>query len=76
MLPYPLKAGLLKMRSYWKKKRSIAEVEAEDEELDLPKLPPIRAHELWNVASIVQSFIGRDPMQFSDNSRELFQKTM
>jgi hypothetical protein len=76
MWPHSLKAGLQKMRSYGKRKRTIQEVTDEDQELDLPKLPPTRLNELWNTTSAIQSFIGRDPTQFSDNSKELFQKTM
>ena len=48
---FSLKAGLAKIRSYRKRKRSIHDVENED--LELPKLPPSRPQELWNTAAAV-----------------------
>ena len=74
--PYDVNAGLKKMRSYGKKKKSLADVKAEDTKLDLPELPSSRPHELWNTAAAINSFIGRDPTQFSDNSREIFGRTV
>ncbi|KAG4439985.1 hypothetical protein IFR05_004559, partial [Cadophora sp. M221] len=52
------------------------EVENEDEQLELPNLPPSRPHHLWNTAAAIQSFIGRDPTLFSNDSKELFRRTM
>jgi hypothetical protein len=45
MWPPSAKAGIKKMRSYGKKKRSIDEAE-EDDTLELPRLPPTRPSEI------------------------------
>jgi hypothetical protein len=73
--PVNYKAGIKKMRSYGKKKRSIEEVEAEDS-LDLPPLLPTRPDEVWNTASTLRALADRDPMKFSDNSKETWKITV
>jgi hypothetical protein len=71
--PTSAKAGITKMRMYNKAKRSITEV---DDELDLPRLPPIQPEEIWTTAATVRSLADRDPTQFSDNSKQVFSSTM
>jgi hypothetical protein len=67
--PVSCKAGIKKMRSYGKKKRSIEEVEVE-ESLDLPPLLPTRPDEVWNTAVTLRALVDRDPTTFSENSKE------
>jgi hypothetical protein len=53
-LPPSAKAGIKKMRLYGRRKRSINEVEAEEDIIfELPKLLPTRPLEIWNTATIV-----------------------
>ena len=61
------KAGIKKMRSYQKKKRTIGEVE-DDETLDLPALPPTCSEDIWNTAATIRALGDRDPTQFSEPS--------
>jgi hypothetical protein len=69
MWPLSAKAGIKKMRSYRRKKRSIDEVEAEEDvTLMLPKLPPTRPLEIWNTAATVRALDDWDPAKFSDNT--------
>ena len=75
MWPVSCKAGIKKMRSYGKKKRSIDEVEANDT-LDLPPLPPTRPEEIWTTAATVRSLADRDPTKFSDRTIQVWQITM
>lgn len=75
MWPVSAKAGIKKMRSYGKRKRSIEEVEADDT-LELPALPPTRPQEIWNTAATVRALGDRDPTKFSDGSVQLYHKTM
>jgi hypothetical protein len=72
--PPSAKAGLKKMRSYQKKKRTIDEVEQDD--LELPALPPTRPPEIWNTAATVRALGDRDPTQFSEPSVQVFHITM
>ena len=74
MWPPSAKAGIKKMRSYQKKKRTIDEVEEDD--LELPALPPTRPTEIWNTAATIRALGDRDPTQFSDNSVQVFHYTM
>ena len=74
MWPLSAKAGLKKMRSYQKKKRTIDEVEQDD--LELPALPPTRPLEIWNIATTVRSLGDRDPTQFSEPSIQMFHVTI
>lgn len=74
MWPLSAKAGIKKMRSYQKKKRTIDEVEEDD--LELPALPPTRPIDIWNTAATVRALRDRDPTQFSDNSIQVFYNTM
>jgi hypothetical protein len=74
MWPLSAKAGIKKMRSYQKKKRTIDEVEEDD--LELPALPPTRPIDIWNTAATVRALGDRDPTQFSDNSIQVFYNTM
>jgi hypothetical protein len=67
--PVSCKAGIKKIRSYRKNKRSIEEVEAE-ESLDLPPLLPTRPDEVWNTATTLRALTDRDPTTFSENSKE------
>ena len=73
MWPLSCKAGLKKMRAYGKKK---AAEEGEQEELELPALPPTRPAEVWDTAAKVQALGDRDPTQFSEPSKELFFSTI
>jgi hypothetical protein len=57
--PPSAKAGLKKMRSYQKKKRTIDKVE--QDHLELPALPPTRPPEIWNTAATIQALGDRDP---------------
>jgi hypothetical protein len=66
--PPSAKAGIKKMRSYGRKKRSIDEVEAEDVTLELPKLPPTRPSEIWDTTATLRALADRDPIKFSNNS--------
>lgn len=75
MWPPSAKAGIKKMRSYGKKKRSIDEVE-EDDTLKLPRLPPTRPSEIWNTAATVRALDDRDPTLYSDNTIQVFHDTM
>ena len=75
MWPLSAKAGIKKMRSYQKKKRTIDDVE-DDETLDLPALPPTRPEEIWNTAATVRALGDRDPTQFSEPSVQLYHTTM
>ena len=69
MWPPSAIAGIKKMRSYGRKKRSIDKVEAEEDvTLELPKLPPTRPLEIWNTAATVRALDDRDPTKFSDNT--------
>jgi hypothetical protein len=76
MWPASYKAGIKKVRSYNKKKRSIDEVEEENDGVELPTLPPLRPSDVWDTASKVRELSSRDPMQFSDNSCSIFKETM
>jgi hypothetical protein len=76
MWPASYKAGIKKVRSYNKKKRSIDEVEEENDGVELPTLPPLRPSDVWDTASKVRELGSRDPTQFSDNSRSIFKETM
>ena len=73
--PVNCKAGIKKMRSYGKKKRLIKEVKAEDS-LDLPPLLPTRPDKVWNTASTLHILADRDPIKFSDNSKETWKITI
>ncbi|RKF76507.1 hypothetical protein GcM1_226022 [Golovinomyces cichoracearum] len=64
------------MRSHGPKKRTFEESLDEEMQPDLPLLPPNRPSDLWNTTFNIQSLIGRDPTQFSDNTKEIFQKTI
>ncbi|RKF84065.1 hypothetical protein GcM1_146008, partial [Golovinomyces cichoracearum] len=64
------------MRSYARKKRTLEESLDEEMQPDLPLLPPNRPSDLRNTTVNIQSFIGRDTAQFSNNPKEIFQKTM
>ena len=75
MWPPSAKAGIKKMRSYGKKKRSIDEVE-EDDTLELPRLPPTRPLEIWNTAATIRALDDRDPTLYSDNTIQVFHDTM
>jgi hypothetical protein len=69
MYPPSAKAGIKKMRSYGRKKRSINKVEAEeDDTLKLPKLPPTRLLDIWNTAATVRALDDRDPTTYSDGT--------
>jgi hypothetical protein len=74
MWPPSAKAGIKKMRSYQKKKRTIDKVEEDD--LELLALPPTRPIDIWNTAATVQALGDRDHTQFSDNSIQVFYNTM
>ena len=67
MWPPSTKAGIKKIQSYGKKKRSIDEVE-EDKTLELPRLPPTRPSEIWNTAATVRALDDQDPTLYSDNT--------
>jgi hypothetical protein len=72
MWPPSTKAGIKKMRTYQKKKRTINEVEDDD----LPALPPVRPEEMWTTAATIRALGDRDPTQFSEPSIQLFHSTM
>ena len=67
--PVSYKAGIKKMRLYGKKKRLIEEVK-EEESLDLPPLLPTRPDKVWNIAVTLRALADRDPITFSENSKE------
>ena len=66
MWPVSAKAGIQKMRSYQKRKRTINEVE--DEDLKLPALPPTRPPEMWTTLTTVRALDDRDPTTWSNNT--------
>jgi hypothetical protein len=74
MWPISYKAGIKKVRSYNKKKRSINEVNKEDSELS--PLPPSYPLDIWDTTARVCEFGDRDPTKFSDNSCSIFKKTI
>ena len=77
MWPPSYKQGIKKVRSNKKsnsKKRTIDDVN--DDEPELPRLPPSRPAEIWDTAAKVREFGDRDPTKFSDNSREVFKVVM
>jgi hypothetical protein len=65
----------LTIRSY-KQKRSIDEVDPEDENLDVPALPPTHLPEVWNCITTVRALEDRDPTKFSDSTIQTFHSTM
>jgi hypothetical protein len=78
MWPPSYKQGIKKVRSYKKsnsQKRTIDDVN-EDDEPELPRLPPSQPAEIWNTAVKVREFADRDLTKFSDNSCEVFKYTM
>jgi hypothetical protein len=76
MWPPSYKQGIKKVRSYKKSnKRTIDDVNEQDD-LELPRLPPSRPTEIWDTTAKVREFGDRDPTKFSDNSREVFKHTM
>ena len=76
MYPPSAKAGIKKMRSYRRKKRSIDEVEAENNTLELPKLLPTRPSDIWNTAATVRALDNWDSIKYSDGTVQTFHKTM
>ena len=74
MWPPSTKAAIKKMRPYKKKKRTIDDVE--DDDPDLPALPPTRPEEIWTTAAAIRALGDRDPTQFSEPFIELFHSTM
>jgi hypothetical protein len=74
MWPLSAKAGIKKMRSYQKKKRTIDDVE--DDSIELPTLPPTRPQEIWTTSATVRALGDRDSTQFSEPSVQLFHHTM
>jgi hypothetical protein len=80
MWPVSARARIKKMRAYGKKKRSVDEIEAEaeaqEDDVELPKLPPTRPNEIWNTTSTVRALDDRDPTKYSDNTVQVFYHTM
>lgn len=62
------------MRLYNKRKRTIHDVD--DEDLQLPALPPTRPEDIWDTVVTVRALGDRDPTLFSDNSQDLYHRTM
>ena len=75
MWPVSAKAGIKKIRSYQKRKRTINKVKGDDD-LELPKLPPTRPQDVWNTAATVRALRDRDPTQFSEPSVLTFYNTI
>jgi lipopolysaccharide export system protein LptC len=71
--PPSAKQGIKKMRVYQKKNPIDTQ---EDDELELPKLPPQYALDIYTTAATVREFADRDPTQFSDPSIKRFRRTM
>jgi hypothetical protein len=79
MWPLSYKQGIKKVRSYKKsynKKRTIDDVNEEEDDLELSRLPLSRLVEIWNTAAKVREFADRDPTKFSDNSCKVFKYIM
>ena len=79
MWPPSYKQGIKKVRSYKKsnnKKRTIDDVNEEEDDLELPRLPLSWLIEIWNIAVKVREFTDRDLTKFLDNSCEVFKYIM
>ena len=73
--PPSTKAGIKKIRSY-KKKRAIDEVNPEDDDPELPALPPTRPPEVWNCITTIRALGDCDPTKFSDGTVQTFHSTI
>jgi hypothetical protein len=77
MWPLSYKQGIKKVRLYKKNnKRTIDDVNEQEDDLELPQLSPSRLVEIWDITAKVREFNDRDPTKFLDNSREVFKYTM
>lgn len=67
--PVPAKQGI-------KKKRTITDVQAEDDNIQLPYLPPSRPQDIKDTATTIRALNDRDPTQFSDNTVQSYHCTL
>ncbi|CZT07737.1 uncharacterized protein RCO7_11229 [Rhynchosporium graminicola] len=70
--PLSYKAGLKRIRSFGKQKATNLTLRKPE----LPLLLSTPTERVHKVTTIIESFIGRDPTQFSDQSKEIFQDSM
>ena len=74
MWPLSCEAGIKNIKSFSKE---ISKQSSSPNSLQLPQLPlPNSVETIWKTTTIVESFITRDPTQFSDNTVEVFKSTM
>jgi len=86
MWPTSMKQGLKKLRSFGKGKKEKGknkrvreeEEEEEDDEGDDVDLPLLRSEpqQLHSTATALDSLLGKDPTQFSDNTKQFYHETI
>ena len=69
------KAGIKNMRSYQNKKRSRAEIEANNT-LELPLLPPSRPKDIWTTSIKLRLLANRDLSIQLDSTKLVFKSTI
>lgn len=71
MWPISKKAAIKKIREYKKRYKS-----DNNDDLQLPLLPPSRPEDKWTLIATIRALSDRDLTLFSDNSREVYYKTL